>query len=639
MKWFTQKPSKKAKELLARKRQANENTTRNAYDISNCELNKLPSDTFFNIDLYLKTAFDCSHNKLLSLDDGGSYADCHRLEKLDISFNKIESLKFVGQLTNLKILNVSRNEVKSLPDEISALINLQVLNVSDNDISSLPKDIGSCKYLQMLDVRKNYKLSVLPNSLGAIGVTLENLLLDHENFSTPPTAYFDSNSTTQYKALKFLATAGGYEFPTVPLQSKASISTTKKTTFSPVPDSSIDELLRQNDLEKEQNARILLESLNASDRKAEQLAAQAHKETELNASLILTKLSLDDADQRKRIIKLAKVRETELKHALTELEKSEREANLLIQTLLENEEKKLPSILDSIRESEFVNTPVNEFDFNLLLKQEFEENQNLSLLIQMQQTERNDMQKKVLAQISNENAYISNFAKEHSKITNLSTSELLKRIENDDFMQRKLILTALSERDAQLANLNANIAQIERQLVRITQIEHNEREIQLQKLANKERRDLANLLEAYNDEMLHREKEITNLVYKLEEDYKNERFDYWISRYNEILKEKPVELDQLVEKVGTDVKMVLETAEADHQVIKFARHAVFTKDDLARIDKRKLTSMGIHDINEQNKILEAIGKYNFMQCTRKKELEFFYFRFCAKYTRGYVQIF
>ena len=392
---------------------------------------------------------------------------------------------------------------------------------------------------------------------------------------------------------------------------------TKETAVSPLSDTSIDNLLRQIDLEKEQNAKILLESLRASDKKAEQLAAKAHEETELNANSVLTKLSLDDADQRKHIIKLAKIREMELKHALTELEKSEREANQLIQTLLENEEKKLPSILDSIRESEFVITPVNDFDFNLLLQQEFKENENLNLLIQMQQTEREDMQKHVLAQISNENAYISNFAKEHSKITNLSTKELLKRIENDDFMQRKLILTALSERDAQLANLNANIAQIERQLVKITQIEHNEREMQLQKLANKERRDLANLLDAYNDQMLDREKEIINLVYKLEEDYKNERFDYWISRYNEILKEKPTELNQLAEKVSTDVKMVLETAGAKHQLVRFARHAVFTRDDLARIETRKLTSMGIYDKNEQTAILDAIRKYNFMQCMRK----------------------
>ena len=158
MKWFSQKPSKKAKELLAKKRQANESTTRDVYDISNCELNKLPQDTFFNIDLYLKKGFDCSQNELLNLDDGGSYADCHRLEKLDISFNKIKVLNFVGQLTNLKILNVSGNGLKLLADEICSLRNLQVLNVSDNDISSLPKDIGSCKYLQMLDIRKNHRL-------------------------------------------------------------------------------------------------------------------------------------------------------------------------------------------------------------------------------------------------------------------------------------------------------------------------------------------------------------------------------------------------------------------------------------------------------------------------------------------------
>merc|ERR1712110_341795 len=89
---------------------------------------------------------------------------------------------------------------------------------------------------------------------------------------------------------------------------------------SPVPDSSLDALIRKKDLEQEQNAKALLKSVLASDRQAEKIALRAQKETEKTAKVIINKLTLDDNTEREKIIKLAKERELELQHAVTLLE-------------------------------------------------------------------------------------------------------------------------------------------------------------------------------------------------------------------------------------------------------------------------------------------------------------------------------
>ncbi|MFM5896156.1 MAG: leucine-rich repeat domain-containing protein, partial [Dolichospermum sp.] len=59
--------------------------------------------------------------------------------ELDLSNNQISSLpREIGQLTNLQSLNIYNNQISSLPPEIGQLTNLQSLNIYNNQISSFP---------------------------------------------------------------------------------------------------------------------------------------------------------------------------------------------------------------------------------------------------------------------------------------------------------------------------------------------------------------------------------------------------------------------------------------------------------------------------------------------------------------------
>jgi len=73
---------------------------------------------------------------------------------------------------NLVELNLSRNQLKTLPAAISMLKNVKRLIVDRNKLATLPSEIGQMESLQELILNRN-ELSTLPKEIGK----LENLYL------------------------------------------------------------------------------------------------------------------------------------------------------------------------------------------------------------------------------------------------------------------------------------------------------------------------------------------------------------------------------------------------------------------------------------------------------------------------------
>ena len=59
-------------------------------------------------------------------------------------------------LTKLEKLDLSNNQLASIPGDISYLVALIELNVDDNVIVSLPTEIGTLKHLKQLSLRNNH---------------------------------------------------------------------------------------------------------------------------------------------------------------------------------------------------------------------------------------------------------------------------------------------------------------------------------------------------------------------------------------------------------------------------------------------------------------------------------------------------
>jgi Leucine-rich repeat (LRR) protein len=92
------------------------------------------------------------------------FAKLINLESLNLSWNDLnsKSIKTIFKLKELKILNLQRNLIDSLSQEIGNLDKLQILNLNFNPLGNLPEEIGNLLLLREIDLGKNTELHVLP---------------------------------------------------------------------------------------------------------------------------------------------------------------------------------------------------------------------------------------------------------------------------------------------------------------------------------------------------------------------------------------------------------------------------------------------------------------------------------------------
>lgn len=93
---------------------------------------------------------------------------CVELRTLDVSSNKLRSIPpEIGRLENLEVLVLSRNELETLPDELTLLAQLRDFKCDRNRLRALPLGIGRLAHLALIDVSFN-QLETLPTSMTSL---------------------------------------------------------------------------------------------------------------------------------------------------------------------------------------------------------------------------------------------------------------------------------------------------------------------------------------------------------------------------------------------------------------------------------------------------------------------------------------
>jgi len=99
------------------------------------------------------------------------------LKILDLSHNDLETFPTsIKELRHLTKLDINDNQFKNIPSFISCLEKLSVLTASDNDISDI-SPLCSCKELHTIDLRRN-NVKHVPTELPLKLINLSRLLLD-----------------------------------------------------------------------------------------------------------------------------------------------------------------------------------------------------------------------------------------------------------------------------------------------------------------------------------------------------------------------------------------------------------------------------------------------------------------------------
>lgn len=159
----------------------------NAEDVEFLDVSENPS-----IVVPLDFLQSCVNLRAIRFINNHSLQFPHNLNKastlisLDLSNNLLVTLDNVdmSELSRLRNLNLQGNRLTSLPDEIEKLVNLRLLNLSSNNISELNPSLFKHSQLMSLDLSFNH-ISQLPADIGKL-VNLEKLAISNNALTKLP---------------------------------------------------------------------------------------------------------------------------------------------------------------------------------------------------------------------------------------------------------------------------------------------------------------------------------------------------------------------------------------------------------------------------------------------------------------------
>jgi len=133
--------------------------------LSNKSLVEFPSTIALRYDLTDTLLVDLSKNRLHHLPN--EILRYKPLEKLILNSNILRSIPDIGitQLRCLKTLDLNCNRLAYLPASVCNLVSLEILTVNNNKLVSLPEEIGRLDRLIQLDVSCN-EITHLPVQIG-----------------------------------------------------------------------------------------------------------------------------------------------------------------------------------------------------------------------------------------------------------------------------------------------------------------------------------------------------------------------------------------------------------------------------------------------------------------------------------------
>lgn len=160
-------------------------------------LSDVPEDVFVDAKSADISVIDLSKNKLCELPNGLQQISSQIFE-LNLNANSLNRIQpFVAQFDHIKYLNISCNQLETLPDELGLMITLREINFANNRIKVFPTCIYNLIHLEILLACDNKieEIDASPECLGALK-RLATLDLSNNNIKTVPPVLGNMNHLT-----------------------------------------------------------------------------------------------------------------------------------------------------------------------------------------------------------------------------------------------------------------------------------------------------------------------------------------------------------------------------------------------------------------------------------------------------------
>ncbi|XP_019766531.2 E3 ubiquitin-protein ligase LRSAM1 isoform X2 [Dendroctonus ponderosae] len=580
------------------------------FDLSHCDLVEVPTGIYSLCKVFLKRSLLLQHNSLSSLSGGGELNSLGHLIILDISNNDISTLPSeISALKSLEELYANSNKLNGLPDSICSLENLKSLSLSENKLRNLPEEMGKLAKLQKLYLTGNPNLRHLPKTI-CKARRLVLIELTTGNFLYPPCAVAEAGTEA---IKKFISDDVGAEYIPPNQMGDESSEMINKPNLEGENDT-LYNLGRILDLETEKLKRMeKLKSIQENNDlllKQEFEMATVHK---ANKQQLLASISRQQSKLDFKLSQIQQERETDKFRLIEQLQEVENNADIAIKNLLSISKEPAAQLLEQEREEEekLLAALNREHDtiskshvlaaMQDILKQETDMFSKLD-------KNRIEMSRSILEQELDSGSKLADIFRNQD----LQKSNWVAKLMEDNDLQKAAVSTLLERGDARSWGLLQQVRLVESQLGALTNIELDRKKLRMDEHINdlaEKRLNLSRLLTDLLAQQKERRAQLLSTLQIMEEHSAEDSEDFWLRQYQRLLEKLPEGLSQAQRNIDPKLAEML-LANGVLHCLPFLAKLTQCQSNTKSITEQHLLEAGVKIPADRLKILDALQLYS-----------------------------
>ncbi|XP_019766529.2 E3 ubiquitin-protein ligase LRSAM1 isoform X1 [Dendroctonus ponderosae] len=583
------------------------------FDLSHCDLVEVPTGIYSLCKVFLKRSLLLQHNSLSSLSGGGELNSLGHLIILDISNNDISTLPSeISALKSLEELYANSNKLNGLPDSICSLENLKSLSLSENKLRNLPEEMGKLAKLQKLYLTGNPNLRHLPKTI-CKARRLVLIELTTGNFLYPPCAVAEAGTEA---IKKFISDDVGAEYIPPNQMGDESSEMINKPNLEGENDTLYNLVLKGRilDLETEKLKRMeKLKSIQENNDlllKQEFEMATVHK---ANKQQLLASISRQQSKLDFKLSQIQQERETDKFRLIEQLQEVENNADIAIKNLLSISKEPAAQLLEQEREEEekLLAALNREHDtiskshvlaaMQDILKQETDMFSKLD-------KNRIEMSRSILEQELDSGSKLADIFRNQD----LQKSNWVAKLMEDNDLQKAAVSTLLERGDARSWGLLQQVRLVESQLGALTNIELDRKKLRMDEHINdlaEKRLNLSRLLTDLLAQQKERRAQLLSTLQIMEEHSAEDSEDFWLRQYQRLLEKLPEGLSQAQRNIDPKLAEML-LANGVLHCLPFLAKLTQCQSNTKSITEQHLLEAGVKIPADRLKILDALQLYS-----------------------------